>query len=206
MLLTNCCFSLKVMAAISDRTLLTWLSVWSGTRGSLYTVLSSSHSIRFARAGRRLGQFLAKWPTCPQLKQALLPFPASATLALWFGWKHLCWLKWLPPLKLPLSPLLQFALPTSIATSWLFHEEGAFEELYWCHWLYWGADYPCFGQRGCYFQRIVLCFGVVDMGFLFWGTSFPILVGLLRFRQLFLLFVRILEQAGIVRHLQPGVL
>src|SRR6266849_1470810 len=94
MLLTNCCFSLKVMAAISDRTLLTRLSAWSGTRGSSYIVLSSSHSIRLAHAGRQLGQFLAKWPICLQLKQALLPFPAFATLALcWFGWNCLCWLE-----------------------------------------------------------------------------------------------------------------
>src|SRR6266852_5356859 len=136
MLLTNCCFSSKVIAAISDRTLLTRLSDRSGTRDSLYTVLSSSHSIRLAHAGWRLGQFLAKWPTCPQLKQALLLFPASATLAL--GWKRLCWLKRFSSLKFPLPPLLQFVLPTSMATSRLFHEEGAFEELYWGRWLYWG--------------------------------------------------------------------
>src|SRR5713101_3260018 len=123
MLLTNCCFSSKVMAAISDHTLLTRLSVWSGTRGSSYTVLSLSHSMRLARAGRRLGQFLAKWPICPQLKQALLLSPAFATLALWFVWKRL-WLKRLPPLKFPLPPLLQFVLPTSIGTSRLFHAEG----------------------------------------------------------------------------------
>src|SRR6266849_10807441 len=97
MLLTNCCFSSNVIAAISDRTLLTRLSDRSGMRDLPYAVLSSSHSMRLARAGRRLGQFLAKWPTCPQLKQALLLFPAFATLALcWFGWNRLCWLEnWL---------------------------------------------------------------------------------------------------------------
>src|SRR6266852_2906475 len=132
MLLTSCCFSSKVIAAISDRTLLTRLSDQSGTRGSLYTVLSSSHLMRLARAGRRLGQFLAKWPTCSQLKQALLLFPAFATLALcWFGWNRLCWLEnRLFPLKVPLPSLLQFVLPTPMETSRLFHKEGAFEELY----------------------------------------------------------------------------
>src|SRR6266852_575731 len=133
MLLTSCCFSSNVMAAISDRTLLTWLSVRSGTRGLLYTVLSLSHSMRLACAGRRLGQVLAKWPTCLQLKQALLLFPAFATLSLcWFGWNLLCWLEnQLFPRKFPLPPLLQFALPKSIGTSRLFHEGGAFEEVYW---------------------------------------------------------------------------
>src|SRR6266852_1168519 len=146
MLLTNCCFSSKVMAAISDCTLLTRLSVQSGTRGSLYTVLSSSHSMRLARASRRLGQFLAKWPICPQLKQALLLFPAFATLALcWFGWNRLCWLEnRLFPLKFPLPPLLQFTLPKSIGTSRLFHKVGAFDEVYWGRWLYWGHWFPLF--------------------------------------------------------------